>query len=173
MQFNKTSDDFHPAYRLGGIVLFAAVCSLLVAFAFEYIGGYSPCPLCLQQRYAYYVAIPLSFAAMVLLSGDFARLAGFLLLALALAFLANAGLGIYHAGIEWGFWPGPDTCAGAVQPPASVDSLMKELEGETGVRCDQAQWRLFGLSFAGWNVVISMVLSVLALKAAVVAGSSD
>ena len=173
MHFNKTIDAIHPAYRLGGCVLLMSLAVLLAAFAFEVIGGYSACPLCLQQRYAYYAAIPISFLGLVLLSGDYARVAGFLFLGLALAFLANAGLGVYHAGIEWEFWAGPETCSGTTQPPDSVDSLMKNLEAETGVRCDEAQWRLFGLSFAGWNVVVSFVLFVISLKAALGAAEQD
>lgn len=169
MRFNKTNDALPPAYGLGAWVLILSGGVLLVAFAFEFIGGYTACPLCLQQRYAYYAAIVVSFIGLVLLSGDHARVAGFLFFALALAFLSNAGLGVYHAGIEWGFWPGPDTCAGASAPPGSVESLMKELETATGARCDEAQWRFFGLSFAGWNVVISFVLFLLALKAALAA----
>lgn len=166
MRFTKDEDAFHPTYGLGAWVLLLSAAVVLIALAFEYLGGYKPCPLCLQQRYAYYAAIPLSFVALIFLSGDFVRIAGFLFLAVALAYLANAGLGAYHAGIEWGFWDGPATCAGAAAPPGSAEALMKDLEGETGVRCDEAQWRLFGLSFAGWNVVASLFLSWMALKAA-------
>lgn len=173
MQFNKTNDDLHPAYGLGGWVLFLSGLIVLTALAFEYIGGYRPCPLCLQQRYAYYAALPVSFLGLVLLSGDYVRVAGFLFFAIAIAFLANAGLAVYHSGVEWGFWPGPETCAGAVTPPQSTDSLLKSLESETGVRCDEAQWRLFGLSFAGWNVVSSLLLFVIALKAALAATTAE
>lgn len=173
MHFNKTNDDLHPAYGLGAWVLFIAGLVILAALAFEFIGGYQACPLCLQQRYAYYVALPLSFVGLILLSGDHARIAGFIFFALALAFLANAGLGVYHAGIEWGFWPGPETCSGATTPPDSADTLLKNLESESGVRCDEAQWRFFGLSFAGWNVVTSFVLFVIALKAALTANAPE
>lgn len=169
MRFSNTSEKLHPAYGLGGWVLFISISVILAALAFEFVGGYTPCPICLQQRYAYYAAIPVTFIGLVLLAGDFTRIAGLVFFTVALAYLANAGLGVYHAGIEWGFWPGPDTCAGAAAPPASVDSLMKELEASTGARCDEAQWRLFGLSFAGWNVVASLGLFVLALKAALAA----
>ena len=86
---------------------------IVTALAFQYIGGYQPCPLCLQQRWAYYAAIPALFVG-----ADSARRAsgrigpaGALLLLISLAFLANAALGIYHAGAEWKFWPGPDTAA--------------------------------------------------------------
>ncbi len=173
MQFNKTNDDLHPAYGLGAWALFIAGLVILTALAFEYIGGYTACPLCLQQRYVYYAAVPLSFLGLVLLSGDHTRIAGFVFFAVALAFLTNAGLGVYHAGIEWGFWPGPDTCSGATQLPTSAESLIKNLEAETGARCDEAQWRLFGLSFAGWNVVTSVLLFVVALKAALASNGPE
>ena len=58
-----------PAYRTGGLVLFAAIAVILTALGFQYIGGYAPCPLCLQQRYAYYAGIPLVFLALVLALG--------------------------------------------------------------------------------------------------------
>src|ERR1700704_5111655 len=96
-----------PAYRIGALVLFAAVLVILTALAFEHFGGYVPCPLCLQQRYAYYAGIPLLFLALVLVSAERGGLAALIFIAVALAFLANAGLGIYHAGAEWRFWPGP------------------------------------------------------------------
>ncbi|MBU2532498.1 MAG: disulfide bond formation protein B, partial [Alphaproteobacteria bacterium] len=65
----RTSSIYRQSsYRWGSLCLFAAIATILGAFAFEHIGGYAPCPLCLQQRYAYYVGIPLLFLALVLLS---------------------------------------------------------------------------------------------------------
>src|SRR5262245_33165048 len=89
------------AYRKGGLVLLVAIAVIAAALAFEHIGGYAPCPLCLQQRYAYYAGIPVLFLALVLLAAERPGLASALFALVALAFLANAGLGIYHAGAEW------------------------------------------------------------------------
>jgi disulfide bond formation protein DsbB len=94
------------------------------------------------------------------------RIAAFVFLLVALGFLANAALAAYHAGVEWHFWPGPDTCAGAQALPTNPAELLKGLESARVVRCDEATWRLFGLSFAGWNVLISLALFVLTLQAA-------
>src|SRR3977135_2693913 len=90
-----------PPYRVGALVLFAALVVILTALAFEHFGGYVACPLCLQQRYAYYAGVPALFLALVLLSAGHTRMAAALFLAVALAFLANAALGTYHAGVEW------------------------------------------------------------------------
>jgi len=156
------------AYRTGALVLFFAAIVILTALAFEYVGGYVPCPLCLQQRYAYYAGVPLLFLALVLVAAERERLAAVVFVVVALGFLANAGLGTYHAGAEWKFWPGPDTCAASLGPlSTSAGGLLKELEKTRVVRCDEAAWRMLGLSFAGWNVVACLLLAAGAVCAAV------
>ncbi len=154
------------AYRLGALTLLGAVASILTALAFQYFGGYEPCALCLTERYAYYAGIPLLFLSLVSLSTNHrgAAAVGFALV--ALAFLANAVLGGYHAGAEWGFWPGPSTCSGGLTPLASPADLLKGTTSIRVIRCDQAPWHMFGLSFAGWNAVISVVLGIAAVLAA-------
>jgi disulfide bond formation protein DsbB len=157
-----------PSYRMGALVLCAAAAVILTALAFEHFGGYAPCPLCLQERYAYYAGVPALFLALVLLSAGRTSAAATIFVAVALAFLANAALGSYHAGVEWKFWPGPDTCA-AVSRPLSTGSggLFKELETTRVIRCDEAPWHFLGLSFAGWNVIASLVLAAGATYSAI------
>jgi disulfide bond formation protein DsbB len=160
------------AYRLGGLALLISVGSILTALGFEYIGGYSPCPLCLMQRYAFYAGIPLTFLAMAFVA-ERSQIAALLFFVVALGYFANAGLAAYHAGVEWHFWPGPDTCTAAQALPKSPADLLKGLDSARVVRCDEATWRLFGLSFAGWNVLISLALSLISLQAAFAAKERD
>jgi disulfide bond formation protein DsbB len=160
------------AYRAGGLALLLALGVILAALAFEHIGGYVPCPLCLQQRYAYYAGIPLLFLALALVGADERRWAALVFFLVALAFLANAGLGVYQAGAEWGYWPGPETC-GTLQPiTGSAGDLLKRLETTSVIRCDEASWRFAGLSFAGWNAVVSLFLFAAALRAAFAAAAA-
>lgn len=167
-----TRPDHANAYRLGGLALLISGGVILTALGFEYIGGYLPCPLCLEQRYAYYAGIPLTFIAMALVA-ERPRIAALIFFAVALAFLGNAGLAAYHAGVEWHFWPGPDTCATAQSLPTNPAELLKGLEAARVVRCDEATWRLFGLSFAGWNALISLALAVIAVQAAFATRAQD
>ena len=156
-----------PAYRLGWMVLIAATAVILLALAFEHIGHYDPCALCLEQRYAYYAAMPALFLALVLVSAQRGKLAALVFLLVALGFLVNAGLGTYHAGVEWKYWAGPDTCAAtprAFNP--GTGNLLKDLERIRVARCDVATWTFLGLSFAGWNVVTSLALAGGAVMAA-------
>jgi disulfide bond formation protein DsbB len=159
------------AYRYGGFTLFLAAAVILTALGFEHLGGYAPCPLCLMQRYAYYAAIPLLFIAMALVA-EMPRIAGLIFFAVALAFLANAGLGVYHAGVEWKFWPGPATCGTAQALPTNAADLLSGLETTHVPRCDEAAWVFAGLSMAGWNAVVSFLAFVGALKAAFLAAAA-
>lgn len=154
------------AYELGGWMLFLAAAVILAALAFQYIGGYQPCPLCYQQRYAYFAGVPLLFGALVLLSAEQSRAAAIVFFLVALEFLFNAGLGVYQAGAEYGFWPGPESCSGAQALATSAEGLLGELEKTNVVRCDKPEWRFLELSFAGWNAILSFAIFIGSLKAA-------
>jgi disulfide bond formation protein DsbB len=160
-----------PAYRLGAYGLVGALTTLLVAFGFEYIGGYIPCPLCLQQRWAYYFGILATFFGLILLGGTRPNQATWVFFIVALAYFANAGLGVYHAGAEWKFWPGPDTCGAGQTISTSAGGLLRDLGQTRVIRCDEAPWRFLGLSFAGWNVVVSFLLWITLLQAAFAAAA--
>jgi disulfide bond formation protein DsbB len=131
------------------------------ALAIEHIGGIAPCPLCLDQRIAYYAAIPLAMLA-VLLARNAPLWSRLLLAVVAAGFLVNAGLGVYHAGIEWGFWPGPDACSGMAPLATSPDALLESLKRPSVVRCDAAALRILGISLAGYSALLSAFLAVLA-----------
>jgi disulfide bond formation protein DsbB len=152
--------------------LFVAVgggLTLIGAWIFQYGFGYPPCPLCLEQRYAYYFAIPLAVLLWLGCSpfpgGEGVRrrtlIAGFAVIAGGM--LWNAGLGAYHAGVEWHFWAGPSDCSGGLAPLGGGGSLIEQLQTTRVVRCDEAAWRFLGLSLAGYNVLISLALAGAAL----------
>jgi disulfide bond formation protein DsbB len=147
---------------IGGLVLLTAAAVILAALAFEHIGGYAPCPLCLQQRYAYYGAIPALIAALALLRSGRTNAAAAIFLLVAAAFAVNAGLGVYQAGAEWKLWDLP-TCD---TPDTLPQFDITKLDVGKAPVCGVASWRLMGLSFAGWNAVVSVVLALGALAAA-------
>jgi disulfide bond formation protein DsbB len=147
-------------------VLALGLATILGAWGFQIIGGYVPCALCLQQRVAYYVGLPLALVALVLaLSGAKSVIVRGLLLLVALAFAVNVFIGVYQAGAEWGFWPGPASC-GATSGGGGSGSLLEQIKHIRVVSCTEASWRFLFLSFAGWNAVISAVLFLIALLGA-------
>jgi disulfide bond formation protein DsbB len=76
--------------------------------------------------------------------------------------LFNAGLGLYHAGIEWRWWPGPQECSGPLGDLTTGGDLLSQLSNLTLVRCDEAAWRFLGISLAGYNMLISLGLAAVA-----------
>lgn len=148
------------------LVAAGAAFALAAAWYFQLVVGLAPCPLCLEQRIAYYVAVPVALLAFALASrhGGITRL---ILLVLGGLLLANAGLATYHAGIEWHWWPGPTACSGT--PPAQIGgSILEALKTAHVPRCDEAPWRLLDLSMAGWNTLIALGLAAIAALGATV-----
>lgn len=160
---NRTSVPQDPFLIAGAAIAAVAAITIAGAWFFQLVLDIRPCPLCLEQRYAYYLAIPL--AALVALGGAKGvsrRLLGFGLVVLALAALANAGLGAYHAGVEWGFWQGPTDCTGPMVELGG-GGLLDTLNKVKVIRCDEVQWRFLGLSLAGYNVLISLLMAAIAV----------
>ena len=156
-------DPANPALRAALAITLIAAATLAGAWFFQLVLQILPCPLCLEQRYAYYLAVPLgalvAFAALraaprpLLLAG---------LAILGLAALANAWLGTYHAGVEWGLWQGPTDCTGPVGNLGSAGNLLERLDTVKVVRCDEVQFRFLGISLAGYNVLISLAMAAIA-----------
>ena len=145
-----------------GALAFATIAGAWIYQAY----GYPPCDLCYEQRYAYYVGVPLALAAFALARISAPRtLLIALMAALAVVFAANMVLAFYHSGVEAKFWEGPTACTGSMAGPASAADLLKQLETIKVVRCDEVNLRVFGLSLANWNIFISTALAALAARA--------
>ena len=118
-----------PAAVAALAIAAVAAATLAGAWFFELVLDIRPCPLCLEQRYAYYLALPLALVVAFAASRGAPRqvvLAGFAVLLLAA--LANAWLGGYHAGVEWKFWEGPTDCSGPVVDLGSAGTLLQRLD---------------------------------------------
>jgi disulfide bond formation protein DsbB len=153
----------NPAQTAALAIAIIAAATLAGAWFFQLVLDIRPCPLCLEQRYAYYLAFPLGFLVAFAASRDAPRpvlLAGLALLLLAA--LGNAWLGGYHAGVEWKFWQGPTDCSGPLVDLGSAGSLLERLDTVKVIRCDEVQWRFLGLSLAGYNVLISLLMAAIA-----------
>ncbi len=158
-----SASDLLTPRRAALLVAAGAALTVGGALFFQHGLGYVPCKLCLTERVPYYLAIPLALGAAFLPL----RPARFLLGLIAVILLYGAGLGIYHAGAEWGFWLGPSDCGGGSGAgPQDVNDFLKTLDTTHVVECSTAAWRFLGLSLAGWSAVISAGLAALASIAA-------
>ena len=156
------AEEWRAPRGAAAVALTLTLATIGGAFAFQ-AAGYAPCELCLKERLPYYVGILVALATLALAWRGPSAAARAGLVLLALVFLFSAGFGIYHAGVEWKFWPGPESCTGAVARPTSNADFLQQLQSVHVVRCDAVAIRLLGLSLAGWNAIVSLVIAGVAL----------
>ena len=138
--------------RLANASIFAVMLATIAgAWAFQY-AGYDPCELCLKQRWAYYAIVPFTLL-MTVWNPSWVKQTLWLSL---LVLLASTALAMYHAGIEWHWWPGPDTCTGGNFGDGLPD-LTKAV-----VKCDEPTLKILGMSLAAWNAQISATMAYVA-----------
>jgi len=135
---------------------------LLGALAFQYGMGLSPCEMCVWQRWPHLAAGIIGLGGAALGStGALPLRAGVVVALLAILSIAiSGGLGVFHAGVEWKWWEGPGACTLSF---AHGTGTALDFAPIPVTRCDEAQWRLFGISLAGYNAMISFAAAFLAL----------
>jgi disulfide bond formation protein DsbB len=164
-----TEADVDLIATAAAVVALGGAATILGAWYFQYGLGLAPCPLCLEQRIPYYIAVPLAVFVAIAARRHAPRralVAG--LTAITLVLLWGAGLGVYHAGIEWHWWAGPQDCAVAGSNLVTGGNLLQQMQIARVVRCDEAPWRFLGLSLAGYNALISLALAGVAMAGAAV-----
>ncbi|MEW9309566.1 disulfide bond formation protein B [Labrys portucalensis] len=158
------------ALAAGLIGLVVIVSALVLQHGF----GYAPCPLCLEQRWPYYIGVPIAFILAFIGDRLPRKVMAAALLLLAILFAYGCGLGIYQAGAEWEYWLGPANCAAGNigSNPANVGGLLDAIDSSTVVSCTNPSLRILGLSLAGWNAIVMAVMVLISLKGALSAAKS-
>lgn len=137
--------------------------TILGALGSQYIGGLQPCELCLEQRLPYYWGLPL-LAVVLLLWNRLPLAVWYIAIGIVTAlFVWGAYLGAHHAGVEWGFWPGPTSCSGTGIDINFGD--LNNIDANRVVPCNVVQFRFLGISLAGYNALISAAIAGLLLVA--------
>jgi len=145
------------ASRLGIVAMLGSGALLLGAYYFQYVVKLPPCELCYWQRYPHMVAIAAGVGAFA--AYRYPSLALVLVLIAITALIATAAVGLYHVGVEYRWWQGPQACAANIPSGLSTEQLKRYLFGAKMVRCDETAWSLWGLSMAAWNSMISAALA--------------
>lgn len=133
-----------------GLALTVPGALLLGALGSQHLGGLNPCEMCLWQRWPHLAAVVLAG-----LSFAMPRAARPQVLLAALAIAVSGAIGLFHAGVEQGWWEGLTTCS-TVATGANPDELLKSILATPLIRCDQIAWSFLGLSLAAWNALISL-----------------
>ena len=135
----------------------AALALILGALGFQYLDRLPPCEMCMWQRYPHIAAAIIGIGGFLLARGAglSESVASTIAILTALLIAISGALGVYHAGVEWQLWPGPQACTGAAfQSTGGPLDLNAPV-----VRCDRAAWRLFGISLAGYNAIFSLAIA--------------
>jgi disulfide bond formation protein DsbB len=142
------------------LALSVSIAMLATAHAFERFLLLAPCPLCYTQRQVYWAAAAIALVAIFWTwRGARPRTLFAFCVILGLVFLTSAGVAGYHSLVEWKVLPAPDTCAASTAVLA--DDIWAQLNRPQAVpSCADAQWRMLGLSMAGWNALVSVALAM-------------
>ncbi|OWQ96571.1 disulfide bond formation protein B [Sphingopyxis witflariensis] len=119
------------------------------ALVSQYGFGLHPCEMCYWQRWPHQAAIVLAALALLLRGNDRAMRTLTFLAAVAIAI--SGAIGVFHAGVEYGFWEGLTTCSSGASGPISLNDIM----AAPITRCDVPQWTFGGVSLAGFNAIFS------------------
>jgi len=132
---------------------------LLGALFFQYALGMAPCQLCIWQRWPHLAAVVLGGVIWLVPTGLIAVLG-------AMAAAASGAIGVYHTGVERGWFEGPTACSGSIDfSSLSAEQLLDRVMAAPVVRCDEVPWELFTLSMASWNAILSFALAGMWLMA--------
>lgn len=156
-------DTMRLPIKLAGI---GSAALLIGAFGFQYIGGMAPCELCIWQRWPHGTAILIAFIALLFIR--YKRIRSFLCIIGAICAFSSAAVGVFHVGVEHGWWEGLASCSGGtlITTLDMNDLLNPNIDIAAPVACDQVPWSFAGISMAGWNAILSALLGFLWLFAA-------
>ena len=141
-----------PLVAANRLALFVPAALLAGALGSQYVGGLYPCEMCHWQRWPHYVAV--AIAALAFAAPQAPRRALVLLAALA---IAGSGLiGVFHAGVEYGWWRGITGCTATVGRTMGTQATLDAIMAAPVIRCDVPQWTMLGISLAGYNAILSL-----------------
>ena len=126
------------------------------ALFIEYILKVKPCALCIYQRYPYYLI--LLFSALFFFKNNWKNQ---LIILIIITSIVSFFLATYHVGIEYGLINELSSCKTEVGKNISKDILLKELQSKLAPSCKEVDFKLFGLSLASINMIMSLILTIL------------
>lgn len=140
-------------WSLASLAGLGSAALLAGALFFQYVVGLAPCELCILQRWPHLVAFLVGIVVWFFPSAWLFGLG-------ALSAATAGGLGIYHTGVERGWWQGPTSCSGSGDiTQLSPQDLLNQIMAAPVVRCTDVAWEMLGLSMASWNAILSFALA--------------
>ena len=139
--------------------LFIFIVSVFVVIFVHYLEyiGFTPCQLCIYQRWPWYLIIFLSLISIFYNK----KVYPYNKFIIFMIFVGSAAYAGWHAGIEWAFWEGPTTCETGTNKIESHDNLLENIQSiQSFVSCSEAGFRFLGISLAGYNFISSLIMAI-------------
>ena len=137
--------------------MFISICGLLYAFYLQIELNLIPCTLCMWQRWPHVFNILIT---LILLTTSNKKIR--LLFVGFSNMLGGTFLSIYHFGLEEGFWNNIFSCSGIRNlENLTAQELLSNLKKTPISSCETVQWHLFDISLAGWNIIISSIITII------------
>ena len=153
--------DTHPLVTANRLALGVPLALMAGALGSQYLGGLYPCEMCHWQRWPHYAAILVAALAFFVPGRDARRVA---VLVAAALIAVSGGLGLFHAGVEYGWWQGITGCSTTVRSTGNAADMLDQIMNAPIIRCDVPQWTLAGISLAGFNAIVSLLGAALVVR---------
>ena len=134
-------------------VLFYSLLAIFFALYIEYILGYKPCKLCIYQRIPYIISIFISFVGYNYFKNNK------ILFLIIITFLLSVLISGYHYGVENNIFEEYSGCTSNSLEIIDKTELLNSLK-ENVASCKDAIFKLFGMSLAGVNFILSLLIIV-------------
>ena len=138
-------------------ILFYSLFAIFFALYIEYILQYKACKLCLYQRIPYLIAIFFSFIGFNYFKNEK------ILILIVIIFSISALISGYHFGIENNIFKEFSGCSVDSMEIINKDELLKSLSKNV-TSCKDVNFKLFGMSLAGINFLLSLLIIIYSLK---------
>ena len=138
-------------------ILFYSLLAIFFALYVEHVLGYKPCKLCLYQRIPYIVSIFISFVGYNYFKNDK------ILILILVIFSISVLISGYHYGIENNIFEEFSGCTASTLEIIDKSELLKSLNDNVS-SCKDVNFKLFGISLAGINFLLSLLIVIYSLK---------
>ncbi|BFD46006.1 MAG: disulfide bond formation protein B [Rickettsia endosymbiont of Sergentomyia squamirostris] len=129
--------------------------ALSLAYFVEYILHFSPCPLCIYQRFPYLFIIKISVVAILI-----KRISKYTLFFIVLNLLGACILAGYHSGVERGIFEPSSLCSTLIHIPKhlSIQDIKEIFYSQPIATCTKPAVKLFNISMTEWNLLLNLSL---------------
>jgi disulfide bond formation protein DsbB len=148
--------NFLKAKNFYLFIFFVSIFTLLSVIFIEYVLHEVPCKLCIYQRIPYLLSIFVCF-----LGYNFDKKL-FILYSLVTIFIVSIFLSGYHVGIESEVFEEFSGCTANNFDLIKKEEILKKLQNSLP-GCKNTSFRLFGISLATLNLIISTIIAVFCL----------